>query len=123
SLSRNAFSQTTAIFADEVDIYFARQQVAERLAAIKETLPPGAEPLMGPIATGLGEVYMYTVAYEHPRGHGAPITDGQPGWQRDGTYLTPEGRRLASDVELAAYLREVQDWIIRPQLKNVPDVA
>ncbi|MBX3356972.1 MAG: CusA/CzcA family heavy metal efflux RND transporter [Phycisphaeraceae bacterium] len=123
SLSRNGFSQVTAVFEDNVNIYFARQQVAERLGEAKESLPPGVEPMMGPIATGLGEIYMYTVEYEHPRGAGATIVDGRPGWQSDGSYLTPEGRSLASDVELAAYLREVQDWIIRPQLKSVKDVA
>src|SRR6185369_10508292 len=66
SLSRNGFSQVTAIFDDNVDIYFARQQVNERLGEAKESLPPGAEPKMGPISTGLGEVFMYTVEYRHP---------------------------------------------------------
>ncbi len=46
---------------------------------------------MGPISTGLGEVYMYVVEYEHPDGEGAPVSDGKPGWQGDGSYLTPEG--------------------------------
>src|SRR5262245_5947616 len=78
---------------------------------------------MGAISTGLGEITMWTVEYEHPRGEGAECRDGRPGWQRDGSYLTPEGRRLASDLERAAYLREVQDWIIRPQLRGVPGVA
>ncbi len=123
SLSRNGFSQTTAVFEDEVNIYFARQQVSERLGEAKESLPPGAEPVMGPIATGLGEIYMYTVEYEHPHGKGATITDGKAGWQSDGSYLSPEGQRLTTDLEQAAYLREVQDWIIRPQLKGVRDVA
>lgn len=123
SLSRNGFSQTTAVFEDDVNIYFARQQVSERLGEAKESLPPGAEPIMGPIATGLGEIYMYTVEYEHPHGKGAPIADGKPGWQSDGSYLTDEGQRLTTDLERAAYLREVQDWIIRPQLKGVKDVA
>lgn len=123
SISRNGFSQTTAVFEDDVNIYFARQQVSERLGEAKESLPPGAEPIMGPIATGLGEIYMYTVEYEHPHGKGAPIADGKPGWQSDGSYLTPEGTRLTTDLERAAYLREVQDWIIRPQLKGVKDVA
>ena len=123
SLSRNGFSQVTAIFEDNVDIYFARQQVSERLSQATASLPPGTEPAMGPIATGLGEIYMYTVEYEHPHGRGAPAVDGEPGWQSDGTYRTPEGRVLRGDVELAAYLREVQDWIIRPQLKGVKDVA
>jgi cobalt-zinc-cadmium resistance protein CzcA len=123
SLSRNGFSQVQAVFEDEVDIYFARQQVNERLTEARENLPPGADPMMGPISTGLGEVYMWTVEYEHPEGKGATARDGEPGWQSDGSYLTPEGQRLASDVERAAYLRTVQDWIIRPQLKGVKDVA
>ncbi|RIK63148.1 MAG: CusA/CzcA family heavy metal efflux RND transporter [Planctomycetota bacterium] len=123
SLSRNGFSQVTVIFEDDVNIYFARQQVAERLNEARENLPPGAEPIMGPVATGLGEIYMYTVEYEHPHGKGAVTADGKPGWQSDGSYLTPEGRRLTSDVALASYLREVQDWVIRPQLKSVKDVA
>jgi len=123
SLSRNGFAQITAVFNDDVDIYFARQQVGERLREASASLPPGVDPTMGPIATGLGEIYMYTVEYEHPRGKGAPVRDGSPGWQSDGTYRTPEGRRVAGDVEFSAYLREVQDWIIRPQLKGVKDVA
>jgi cobalt-zinc-cadmium resistance protein CzcA len=123
SLSRNGFAQVTAVFDDAVDIYFARQQVGERLREARGSLPPDVDPVMGPIATGLGEVYMWTVEYEHPHGRGAAAIDGEPGWQAGGAYLTPEGRLLASDVELAAYLREVQDWIIRPQLKGVKDVA
>ncbi len=123
SLSRNGFAQVTVVFEDGVDIYFARQQVGERLREAGGSLPPGVETLMGPIATGLGEVYMYTVEYEHPRGKGAVVRDGEPGWQSDAAYLTPEGTRLTTEVELAAYLREVQDWIIRPQLKGVKDVA
>jgi cobalt-zinc-cadmium resistance protein CzcA len=123
SLSRNGFAQVTAVFEDGVDIYFARQQVGERLREAIASLPPGVEANLGPIATGLGEVYMYTVEYEHPRGVGAVPSDGAPGWQSGGAYLTPEGARLTTEVELAAYLREVQDWIIRPQLKSVKDVA
>ncbi len=123
SISRNGFSQVTAVFHDDVDIYFARQQVNERLTEAKETLPQGAEPVMGAISTGLGEIYMWTVAYTHPKGQGATIKDGEPGWQSDGSYLTPEGHKLKGDVELASYLRTVQDWIIRPQLKGVPGVA
>lgn len=123
SLSRNGFSQVTAIFDDDVSIYFARQQVNERLLEARESLPPGAEPKMGAISTGLGEVYMWTVEYEHPDGKGARVADGQPGWQSDGSYLTPEGERLETALEKAAYLRTVQDWIIRPQLKGVKDVA
>ncbi len=123
SISRNGFAQITAVFEDDVNIYFARQQVSERLGEARESLPPGVDPVMGPIATGLGEIYMYTVEYEHPHGIGAEMSAGRPGWQREGEYLTPEGRTLRGDVELASYLREVQDWIIRPQLKGVRDVA
>ena len=116
SISRNGFSQVTAVFRDDVDIYFARQQVNERLVE-----PPGAEPRMGPISTGFGEVYTWTVTYEPPQS--VTITDGMPGWQRDGTYLTPEGQRLTTALEQEAYLRTVQDWIIRPQLKGLEGVA
>ena len=123
SLSRNGFSQVQAVFDDDVDIYFARQQISERLTQAKDALPPGAEAVMGPVATGLGEIYMYAVDFEHPDGKGAATDEDKPGWQPDGSYLTPENKRLASELERQAYLREVQDWIIRPQLKNVKDIA
>ncbi|MFZ5835506.1 MAG: efflux RND transporter permease subunit [Pseudomonadota bacterium] len=123
SISRNGFSQVTAIFRDDVDIYFARQQVGERLGEARETLPDGAEPRMGAISTGLGEIYMWTVSYTNPGGQGETIKDGEPGWQSDGAYLTPEGQKLNSRMEQASYLRTVQDWVIRPQLKGVPGVA
>ena len=123
SLSRNGFSQVTAVFDDAVDIYFARSQVTERLSEARESLPGGAEPRMGAISTGLGEVYMWTVEFEHAGGEGAEKRAGRPGWQPDGSYLTPEGQRLRTDVERASYLRTVQDWIIRPQIKTVRDVA
>ncbi len=119
SLSRNGFSQVTAVFADSVDIYFARQQVNERLGEARAALPPGAEPKMGPISTGLGEIYMWVVEYHDDH----PPAAGEPGLQPDGSYLTPEGRLLLAPVERAAYLRELQDWVIRPQLKTVPGVA
>lgn len=123
SLSRNGFSQITAVFQDGTDIYFARQQVKERLDQGKEGLPPGAEPVMGPVTTGLGEIYMYAVRYKHPGGNGITVKDGQPGWQSDGSYLTAEGERLVNDVQKASYLRTVQDWIISPQLRNVIGIA
>src|SRR5262245_53629611 len=121
SISRNGFSQVTAVFTDRTDIYFARQQVGERLVEAKRWLPPGVEPRMGPIATGLGEIYMWTVGFAPAER--ARVRNGQPGPQADGSYLTPEGQRLRDDVERAAYLRTVQDWIIRPQLRSVPGVA
>lgn len=123
SLSRNGFSQVTVIFRDDVDIYFARNQVTERLTEVKESLPSGAQPRMGAISTGLGEVYMWAVKFAHPDGQGAKVVDGQPGWQSDGSYLTPDAEYLRTPVAKAAYLRTVQDWIIRPQLKGLPGVA
>src|SRR5262249_54256629 len=117
SLSRNGFSQVTAVFSDKTNIYFARQQLSERLLEVRSSLPPGAEPRMGPVSTGLGEIYMWTIGYNAPNRH---AKDGAPGWQSDGSYLTPGGERLITGLEQAAYLRTVQDWIIRPQLKSVP---
>jgi cobalt-zinc-cadmium resistance protein CzcA len=121
SISRNGFSQVTAVFRDDIDIYFARQQVSERLGEARESLPPDVEPIMGAISTGLGEVYMWTVEYQSP--HTVTLTSGAPGWQQDGTYLTPEGQRLTTMLERTTYLRTVQDWIIRPQLKGLEGVA
>lgn len=123
SISRNGFSQVTAVFHDGVDIYFARAQVNERLLQARADLPDGAAPQMGAISTGLGEIYMWTVEFQHPHGQGSNTTPGEPGWQPDGSYLTPEGQRLSTAMEHASYLRTVQDWIIQPQLKGVPGVA
>ncbi|KZC01455.1 cobalt-zinc-cadmium resistance protein CzcA [Methylobacterium sp. PvP062] len=122
SLSRNGFSQVTAVFAEKLDIYFARQQVAERLAQVRADLPPGAEPRMGPISTGLGEIYMWSIHYAQPAERKVSVS-GKPGWQPDGSYLTPEGQALRTELEQVAYLRTVQDWIIRPLIKTVPGVA
>ena len=120
SLSRNGFSQVTAVFDENVDIYFARQQVDERLIAAKSALPPGVEPRIGPISTGLGEIYMWSIRYAKAR---ATVADGKPGRQSDGSYLTPEGQTLNTAIEREAYLRTVQDWIIRPKIRNVRGVA
>src|SRR5215216_1882420 len=122
SFSRNGFAQVTAIFADRTDIYFARQQVTERLTEVKAALPPAVEVKMGPISTGLGEIYWWAVEYAPP-GEDVPVRDGKPGWQSDGSYLTPEGERLSDEFQRTVYLRTVQDWIIRPQMKTVPGVA
>ena len=122
SISRNGFSQVTAIFEEGTDIYFARQQVNERLAPIGASLPEGAEPTMGPISTGLGEVLMYTIEYEHPGGKGA-TTGGRTGWQRDGSFITERGDRLESEVAKAAYLRTVQDWVVAPLMRSIDGVA
>lgn len=107
SLSRNGFAQVTVIFEDDVDLYFARAQVHERLTNARENIPEGAEPRIGAISTGLGEIYMWTVEYEKP----------------ESDFTTPEGHILKAPFEKAMYLRTVQDWIIRPQLKTVEGVA
>src|SRR6266478_1602388 len=122
SFSRNGFAQITAVFTDRTNIYFARQLVSERINDAKSGLPPGVDVKMGPVSTGLGEIYWWAVEYEKP-GTSAPVRDGQPGWQSDGSYLTPEGERLTDDFQRTVYLRTIQDWIIRPQMKTVPGVA
>jgi cobalt-zinc-cadmium resistance protein CzcA len=99
SLSRYGLSQVTVIFEDGTDIYFARQLVNERIQQARGKLPAGAEPGMGPISTGLGEIFMWTVGASE----GALKADGTP--------YTPTD------------LREIQDWIIKPQLRNVPGVT
>ena len=99
SVSRYSLSQITMVFEEGTDIYFARQQVAERMNAAKAALPKSLEPTLGPIATGLGEIFMFTVDSEP----GALSADGQP--------ITPMD------------LRSVHDWIIRPQLLRVPGVV
>ncbi len=99
SLSRYGLSQVTVIFKEGTDIYFARQLVSERLQAAKEQLPDGISPGMGPVSTGLGEIYLWTV--EADAGARKP----------DGAAYTP------------ADLRELQDWVIRPQIRNVPGVT
>src|SRR5450830_1155827 len=99
SLSRYGLSQVTVIFKDGTDIYFARQLVNERIQEARSKLPSGIDPAMGPISTGLGEIYLWTVEAKE----GAKNADGAP--------YSP------------ADLREIQDWIIKPQLRNVPGVT
>lgn len=111
SLSRHGFSQITAVFSDRTDIYFARSLVNERLQAARADLPEGLSPSMGPVVTGLGEVYIWTIGFA---GEAA---------RQGALYVTPEGERLISDEEKATYLRTVQDWIVAPQLRSVPGVA
>jgi cobalt-zinc-cadmium resistance protein CzcA len=123
SISRNGFSQVTVVFEDHTDLYFARQQVAERLNQAKGTLPAGVEPSMGPVSTGLGEVLMYVVDFAPAGTKTNPKVAGKPGPQPDGTYMTPAGEILTDDVAKDGYLRSVQDWVIRPQLKTVSGVA
>ena len=111
SLSRHGFSQITAVFTDSTDIYFARNLVNERIQSAREDLPEGLAPSMGPVVTGLGEVYIWTLEFT-----GEAARPGVP-------YVTPEGERLVTDEEKATYLRTVQDWIVAPQLKSVEGVA
>ncbi len=99
SISRYGLSQVTVIFENGTDIYFARQLIAERIQEVASQLPPGIEPRMGPIATGLGEIFLWAMEAD-PAARNA---DGAP----------------YSSIDL----RTIQDWIVRPQLKNVPGVA
>lgn len=99
SISRYGLSQVTVVFKDGTDVYFARQQVSQRIQEAKGRLPLGIEPMMGPISTGLGEIFMWTV-------------DAQKGAKKpDGTEYT------------STDLREIQDWVIRPQLRMVTGVT
>ncbi len=99
SISRYGLSQVTVIFKDGTDIYFARQLVNQRIQEAKDMLPTGITPTMGPISTGLGEIFMYTVNAEE----GAKKPDGK-------LYTSTD-------------LREIQDWIIKPQLRTVKGVT
>ncbi|MDH5667689.1 MAG: CusA/CzcA family heavy metal efflux RND transporter [Nitrospira sp.] len=99
SQSKSALSQITVVFRDDVDVYFARQLVLERMMAAKGRLPEGVEPVMAPIATGLGEVYQYYLEGPH-----ATATDP-----------------TVFEAELTEQ-RTVQDWVLRPLLKSVPGV-
>ena len=99
SVSRYGLSQVTVVFEDGTDTFFARQLVNERIQAAKSQLPPGIEPQLGPIATGLGEIFMYAV-------------EPKPGARKpDGTEYTPTD------------LRTLSDWVVRPQMRTIPGVA
>ena len=123
SISRNGFAQVTAVFDEDVDIYFARQQVAERLTQAQESLPDGVQPQMGPVSTGLGEVLMWSVDFAPTATKESPKIAGRPGFQPDGAYLTPEGELLTTPTAQLAYLRTIQDWVIRPQIRSVDGIA
>lgn len=99
SISRYGLSQVTVVFKDGTDIYFARQLINARLQEVKRNLPADVEPIMGPITTGLGEIFLWTV-------------DQVEGFKK------PDGSSYSSTE-----LRTLQDWIIRPQLRNIPGVA
>jgi len=121
SLNRNGFAQITAVFSDSTDIYFARAQVAERMRMIERRLPQGVIPEMGPIATGLGDIFMWTVEFREL--DLIRHRDGEPGLQHDGSYITPEGEHLISEADKATYLHTVQEWIVAPQLRGTEGVA
>ena len=121
SLNRNGFAQITAVFSDRTDIYFARSQVAERMRMAQERLPQGVMPEMGPIATGLGDIFMWTIEYREL--DKVKHRDGEPGLQRDGSYITPEGEHLVAERDTATYLHTVQQWIVAPQLRGTDGVA
>ena len=99
SLSRYGLSQVTVIFKEGTDIFFARQLVNERISQARDKLPPGLTPEMGPIATGLGEIYLWTVE------------------------ASAEARKADGSLYTDTDLREIQDWVIKPQLRNVPGVT
>lgn len=84
SFSRNGFAQITVVFADRTNIYFARQMVTERINDARSLLPPNVDVRLGPVSTGLGEIYWWAVEYEKP-GASSPVRNGQPGWQSDGS--------------------------------------
>ena len=98
SLSRYGISQVTVIFRDGTDIYFARQLINERIQQVRDQLPAGIETAMGPVSTGLGEIYMYTVE------------------------ANPDARKANGESYTPTDLRTIQDWIIRPRLRTVPGV-
>ena len=99
SISRYGLSQVTVVFEDGTDIYFARQQVAERLQQAASQLPTGLEPTLGPVATGLGEIFMYTV-------------------EAEGNARDAEGNAWTPTA-----LRTLQDWVVRPQLRHLKGVT
>src|SRR5918996_565951 len=99
SLSRYGLSQVTVIFEDGTDIYFARNLISQRLQEARGTLPPSIEPIMGPIATGLGEIFLWTME------------------------VKPSARKSDGTVYTTMDLRTLQDWVIRPQLLTVPGVT
>ena len=99
SLSRYGLSQVTVVFQDGTDIYFARQLVNERIQQVKDQLPTGIQTAMGPISTGLGEIYMFAV-------------EAKPG-----------ARNAKGEPYSSTDLRTIQDWIVKPQLRTVPGVV
>ena len=99
SLSRYGLSQVTVVFKDGTDIYFARQLVNERIQQVKEQMPPGVETAMGPVSTGLGEIFMFAIE------------------------AGPDARNAEGKPYSATELRTIQDWIIKPQLRTTPGIV
>jgi len=99
SISRYGLSQVTVIFEEGTDIYWARQQISERIQGIQGELPAGVEPRLGPVASGLGEIFTYAI-------------------QAEDDAVTDEGNPYSAED-----LRTIQDWIIRPQLVKVPGIT
>jgi cobalt-zinc-cadmium resistance protein CzcA len=99
SLSRYGLSQVTVIFKEGTDIYFARQQINQRLQEVRSQLPPAIDPIMAPVSTGLGEIYQWTL------------------------LAKPNAKKANGQPYTATDLRELQDWVVRPQLRNVEGVA
>jgi len=116
SLSKSGLSQVVVIFEDDVDTYFARELVFQRLAHAKEELPEGFEPELGPISTGLGEIYQYVIEAgfycpKHPRT-----------WSRaEGTCPECATALVKAEHDLME-LRTIQDWLISPQLRTIPGI-
>ena len=98
SLNRNGLSIITLVFTDSTDVYFARQLVMERLIEVNTKLPKGITPILGPVSTGLGEVYQYTLE----------LSD-------DGTHALIEAELMER--------RAIQDWVVRPMLRSIPGIA
>lgn len=116
SLSKSGLSQVVVIFEDDVDTYFTREQVFQRLAQAKEKLPEGVEPEMGPISTGLGEIYQYAVEKgwycpTHPRC-----------WDETAGSCEACGGALVEGKQSLTELRTIQDWLITPQLRRLPGI-
>ena len=103
STNRNGLSIVTLVFSERTEVYFARQLVLERLIEAAATLPPGIAPVLGPVSTGLGEIYQYTL--EHPSDRAA------------------DGRLKPLTEEELQRRRTVQDWVVRPMLRSIPGVA
>ncbi len=98
SLNRNGLSLITLVFTDNTDVYFARQLVMERLMEVMDKMPQGVTPILGPVATGLGEIYQYTLD-------------------------TPADGKTELSAEELTERRSIQDWIVRPLLRGIPGVA